>query len=374
MNEIVCKGLDGANPLHMLASLGLFRLLCLHDANAKMAWRMENAWHPAYHTVLDEAAMAQMFADDLVGLGKVSGGPSPEKNRKVREVGAALKKVKDRLKEAKKVVDGEAKQQKLVKEAKASFIAQKLAPITAEKARLENELAEAQAALNDALGEGIAHLGDIIGVAPDIFRRRAEAAVQAWLGPAGNVLLAEALSAQAVDGVGDAGKMIPTPFSFRNDPSGRGLLKDFRNCAAKCSGSMLLGMIKGHPTFSTGIKSLDWDPLDQRAYALQWQAPKEESKSRPRDIAANSLAFVGLGFMTLVPDGNRHAAVAWVDSWEAKGFVWPVWTAPLGLDVIRALLAIGTVPTTGMGIGERFFGECINPTGKRNFFAPARPV
>lgn len=371
MNEIICHGLDGANPLHFLASLGAFRLLCLHDATAKMVWCLDNAWHPVYHTVLDDATLAQQLANDMLELGKVSGGPSPEKNRKVRELGTALKKAMETAKDAKKVADGEAKQQKLAKEAKTAFIAQKLTPITTDIARLENELAEAQSALNDALGEGIAHLGDIIGVTPDIFRRRAKTAVDAWLAPAGNVLLAESLSAQAVDGVTDGGKMRPTPFSFSNGSSGQCLLKDFRNCAALTCAVNVSGTLHGTAPFLADVTGLNWDPASQRSYALQWDDPASGSISNP---ALNAMAFLGLGFMTVVPDGATHTAMGWIHSREEKGFIWAMWIPPLTLDVVRALLAASTMPTLAMGIGEQFFSQCINPTGKRNFFAPARPV
>jgi len=48
MTEIVCTGLDGGNPLHMLASLGLLR--AGHDRHlvTAMSWRFDAQWRPVF--------------------------------------------------------------------------------------------------------------------------------------------------------------------------------------------------------------------------------------------------------------------------------------------------------------------------------------
>jgi hypothetical protein len=371
MNEIIFKGIDGSNPLHMLAGLGVLRLLHLHDADVKMCWFKSDTWHPAYHTASSLESIVLHLAGDLNRLGKTGGGQNQEKNRKVRDLGATLKKTREQLKDERNKALNEAKRQNLKKEEKNSFLGQALADLNSRIVGLEKDLAEAQSNLNDALGEGIAHLGDIIAVSPDIFRRRAISAVDAWLSPDGNKLLAEALSSQAVDAIADGGKVVPTPFSFSNGSSGQCLLKDFRNCAEKCDTNSIIAIVDGVSRPSSDVTGLNWDPASQRSYALQWDDPSTGGSADP---GVNALAFVGLCFMTVVPFGVKLAATGWKDTRDKRGFSWPVWTKPIGLDTVRALLSSGSSLASLAGAGECFFSQCINPTGKRNFFAPSTPL
>lgn len=189
----------------------------------------------------------------------------------------------------------------------------------------------------------------------------------------------DALASQGSDAVLDNGRVQFTPYSFSNGSSGQCLLKDFRGCAALCSDAAVVGTLTGTPCLSEAITGLNWNPADQRAYALQWQDPATGAADDP---AVNALAFVGLSLLAAFPSGSRLAAVSWEEN-KAGGqsFVWPVWSELIGVDEVRALLSLAPCLIGGRsealsarGITSLFMSRRINPTGKRNFFAPARAL
>ena len=87
LHEHLGPGLKGNNPLHFLASLGTFRLLYLHDSEARMKWDLENNPFPIYQTTLDEKNFCGLLAEDFgwnenkfKALKKSSKAEKPKKN------------------------------------------------------------------------------------------------------------------------------------------------------------------------------------------------------------------------------------------------------------------------------------------------------
>ena len=381
MTEIVCPGLDGTNPLHVLAALGVLRLTIPHDAQATLAWRWMGHWTPVIGHVIDawpnDDLAATCIAADIQALA-VTGSVDSALGRRVTDLKSERKKAEESRKKALQV--GKAEMKDLPTDDRRS----RMDALAAEHDRIivgiQQGLDQAQDCLNDALGSGIAHLGTIIGVPPPLFRRKAFQACNGWLQSRSEgtqavdpALLAWALASQASDGVSDRGLVSPTPLSFSNGSSGQCLLKDFRGCATRCTGAAVLGTWQGNPVGDQSITGLNWDPADQRSYALQWDSPES---GRAHDPAVNALAFVGLAELTTMPGSSGLLAVGWQRG-RPESFRWPIWDTPLRSSLIRSLLA-RRIPDDRRddppGVVARYQSERINPTGKRNFFAPARPI
>lgn len=384
--ELVCPGLDGTNPLHVLAALGLLQLGSTNGLALSLHWRHEQTWYPVVTTTsaAPPAAMhATTIAQILIDLACV-GEQDPVQARLARDLNTERKKLleaskKDRAaaKEAAKLLSPEERKQTL------QAFEQRL---NCELEAIDQKITAAQDLVNDALGAGVAHLGDIIGVHPSIFRRKSEQACRAWLdnktlgkGIAAS-LIADAMASQACDSIlDDKGLVQNTPLSFSNGASGQCLLKAFRTLAIDVTPDQVAGTLTGSSTsYLPTATPLNWSPADQRDYALTWASP-EDKNTNPKltDVAANALALLGLSLLTACPSKNRLEALGWKQRDPGQGFTWPLWTTPLSAPVVRSLIA--SVPNRvaereAMGIAAVFRAARINPTGKRNFFAPARPV
>lgn len=89
--------------------------------------------------------------------------------------------------------------------------------------------------------------------------------------------------------------------------------------------------------YARPLPVLQWDNSAARDYALRAGDPSKEKKLGVP--AADWLAFRGLPFAGVAPDGDRIATTGCSGEWKTGAFRWPLWTVPLGRDVIRSLLA-----------------------------------
>ena len=64
MNTLEMKGLDGANPLGMLAALGALRVATLRDPGARMGWRDAARIHPLLATSLSLEELAEATCEE----------------------------------------------------------------------------------------------------------------------------------------------------------------------------------------------------------------------------------------------------------------------------------------------------------------------
>lgn len=392
MKTMICHGLDGGNPLHALAAFGVFRLLALRDQEARMRWLWTGGWRPEFvwkHGEEDDPLelAARWLAEWLRDLGSVETADPQLTQQVVNTLNAKLNKDRKTRKDMAKVAKAKAKRLLLRGREAKEYEKKTLLDIDTSIARQEKILAEAQQRQNDALGQGIAHLGDKIGVQAPIFRRKATMAVSGYL--AGHVselkpcrnepaLTVEALAAQGSDGIREGDSVQYTPFSFSNGAGGQLLLKDFRKCAAACTEEVVCGTLTGQPVVLKTITGLNWNPADQRSYALQWNNPESGVAEDP---AVNALAFVGLSLFPAMPVNGKLWATGWKESARVQKFVWPLWHDLIGIDELRGLLAQGpdlvdedAVARSARGISAMFIAKKINPTGKRNYFAPARTI
>ena len=123
---------------------------------------------------------------------------------------------------------------------------------------------------------------------------------------------------------------------------------------------------------------LNWDPSANRSYALNWDNP--ETIPKRTDVAANALAYVGLGLLTAMPVEGRLKAIGWgpEDEWT-----WPLWAPSIRVNVVRSLLAHAVLMRDRIapgwmaanGIVEVRRSQRIDPSGQgRPYFSPSMVV
>lgn len=387
MTEIICTGLDGKNPLHVLAALGLLQLGSSMGQEVTLHWRLDQSWHPVVNVREQTSTTAPMdatsIAQALRALARV-GERDQSQERLARDLGTSRKQLIERSKKERSAAKEAAKS--LASDERRQSLLEFELRLDRELSEIDRAITAAQDIVNDALGAGVAHLGDIIGVAPSIFRRKAGQACSAWLGKeeigqgVSAALITDAMSSQACDAIVDGkGVVQNTPLSFSNGAGGQCLLKAFRTLASNVTPEQVTGTLTGSAVrYLSGATPLNWDPADQRDYALTWASPEDKQiNPKQTDVAANTLALLGLSLLTACPRGDRLEPLGWKQRGPEQGFTWPLWTSPLSISVVRSLMA--SVPSKSierqaMGIRTVLTAARINPTGKRNFFAPARPT
>lgn len=132
-------------------------------------------------------------------------------------------------------------------------------------------------------------------------------------------------------------------------------------------------------------QSLRWDPLEDNRYALQWRDPSVDPARNQRGtmLGANRLAIEGIPLLTCAPEGKSLRTVGFKGRGRLDTYwTWPVWDAPISLDVCRSLLASASfqdvVPDAlsafkSMGIRCLFRSQRIT-TGRFRNFTPAVAV
>jgi hypothetical protein len=387
MTTLLAHGMDAGNPLHFLASLGLLRLADRLDPGARLGFVAKDlAWRPRVEAGMERTHLLEEMAHWILTLGR-RGAVDPALAASVRGASVRVKKKAEGLKNAARTEKERARKMGLSKAAALDHVARSTAALRAEYENLKRELSQAQEAAALANGLGIAHFGDIIGVDAEIFRRFGEAALGGFHAArrpeapetADPPLLVALLPALACDQVLQGDCVQPTPFSFANGASEQKLLKSFLACAALVTAERLDATVQGHDSRLVEGKglTLNWDPEDLRSYALAWSNP--ESVTKKVDVAANALAYLGLSLLPAMPTPRGLGAVGWNDK---RGWTWPIWQAALPVDVVMSLLAASALQEeipdrrrlARRGVVEVRRSEILNPTGKRNFFAPSQAI
>lgn len=371
MTQLELIGLDGTNPLHVLATYGA---LLLSDDEApgepRLGWVQAG---PGYHPCLDVPMSAREWVESIssaliaVGREATSAEELSPMKRRLSSLKSDQKKRVDAFKAARTKFRKAKPEDKSERERDISEIR------TALDAGQE-DIEAAQRELAAALGFGLAHLGDIIGVAPDIYRLHADRALTPGAAP----YLARQLAALGSDGCLDlSGQLTPTPLSFGNGASGQCLLKDFRALSQRCDADAAQSaLLDGLPKLD-GRTSLNWSPSDLRAYAHRYGDPANDKTGV--DPVTNALAYIGLGLLPVAPRAAGPEAVAFP---ARRGLIWPIWTPMIGARVLADLLAEASSWTAernhhdfeARGIIATFFSARVNPSGKRNYLSPARPA
>lgn len=126
-------------------------------------------------------------------------------------------------------------------------------------------------------------------------------------------------------------------------------------------------------------KSMRWDPLDDRRYALRAFDPGNTNKGPIQTMwGANRLAIEALSFFPVVFDGREMATASSSRQNGQLTVTWPVWEPSLSVEAIKSLLThqefILTNPRknilAALGVTEVFRSRRVN-NGKFRNFSPA---
>ena len=382
MNNIACTGLDGSIPLHFLASLGALRIIQRTDTMVKMKWDLlDGIYSPVYISMLKDIDKLSLICSNW--LMTLAGEISSSKKKNI------IKELFGKKKEAKTTAKEEAKEKALKGKAASEYIKNRIVHITNELVAHQNELDQIKQNSAITMGDGIAHLGDYLKeVSVKDFRDLSERQCNKYIlfkkgitdkpSKEDSYFIVSQLSALASDAIEDIdGNIIPTPFSFSNNCSGKRLLKDFRSCAERSTKEKVLASLLGSKDAwvkEPGVSSLSWSPSDIRDYALRWGDPGTDKEAV--DVATNALAYLGLACMTVVPIKNSISTIGWKDGKKNQGFRWYLWKHAVDVETIKSLLhtsaTIEELNTRGVEI--IYFSEAYNPNGKRNYFSPSQKM
>lgn len=123
-----------------------------------------------------------------------------------------------------------------------------------------------------------------------------------------------------------------------------------------------------------GPKDTRWRAASERSRALLHFDPGKERSSTVGGAAW--LAFQALPLFPVVPLGRRAVTTGFTGRGKSEQFTWPVWSVPLSVDEVRALLGLAELAGTGAkerrrrGIALVLRAEVSrNPQGYGNFSA-----
>lgn len=132
--------------------------------------------------------------------------------------------------------------------------------------------------------------------------------------------------------------------------------------------------------YSDSKPSLRWDPLDDRRYALRWEAPSGDPVRTMR--GANRLAVEALPLFPTAPR-DRHLHTTGFSQRRGEGllFSWPIWEGTLSIEIVRSLLSLPELQKPlpdrkillALGVVEIYRSQRITRDKFRNF-TPAVPV
>ncbi len=280
LHQHLCPGLKGNNPLHFLASLGTFRLLCLHDSNARMGWNLEGSPFPVYQTALDEENFCKLLAEDFGWREK----------------------------------EEETERLKLI---------EKLFPSTIHTGHTGKDLETEIKRLPQEFRELAKEMLSLFFDEPGILSIQQEILVSL---ANENILRKDKKH---------RGKVEETPLCFSNGSSKQYLLGHFRKKIARhvTPEKVLQHFIKNCPEFIDEMR-LNWDPEDLRDHALSWQKP--ENAPKKTNVIANAFAFIGLSFYPVVLQKSNMEIPCY--SRKKDLFFIPLWEPFCTVDVIQGLL------------------------------------
>lgn len=168
------------------------------------------------------------------------------------------------------------------------------------------------------------------------------------------------------------------------DSAGQGFLVYAREIRKRVDLEHILRTLFRDWDYRDDSYSLRWDPIEDQRYALRWRDP---SKSNLSDgfgtmLAANSLAVEALPLFPTLLVGRKSRTTGFQELPQRRvHFVWPIWSAPVGVDTIRSLIALPDLHNAQpqprslaqKGIEEIFASQRIQQNQYYCNFLPAQP-
>ena len=317
-------GLDGANPLGFLATLGVLVTLDRSgERHARIAWIRRQTWVPVLDQVkaASEEDLSKIVADGLRGR-----AVSEEAERRLEKVRKAMDATKTELKKKRDDIRRRpltAAERREARDRELRPLEEKLAALREQYARV---LLEAAPRVELALGKRIK---DATG---EHYRQLAQGLLET--ADVANRDELDQLAALGSDGCLRNGQLLPTSFEFTRGSGHQLFLEDVRKLLHKVTPQRVHECLFEPWAYRDEGLSLRWDPIEDRRYALLDRDPSEEGS---RTVwMANLLAYRGLALLPSAPTSHGLATAGWEPSQET--FTWPLWNAPLGIAAVKSAL------------------------------------
>lgn len=363
------SGLDGTNPLGLLAALGaLSTLEAATQCSARLRWVRSHTWVAVLEgsPYLEEKEVSSVLAAALSGK-KVT-GDALEGQRKARGAWqAASRTMKKRRDELKKSRLGRAEREL------------ELRPLEEEERirrglflqSLQDSVPRVELALGRRIGEGTVNH----------YRELANRLLQAgghWCRHDLDHLAA--LGSDAC--LDEKGHLQPTPFEFTRGSGHQFFLEDVCKLHGEVTSEGVQEVLFRPWVYRDEGYSLRWDPNEDRRYALVAQDPSDEGA---RTVwMANLLAYRSLALFPTVPL-PKLTTVGWNLQHSPPSLSWPIWQFPATADMVRTLLQLpeitvqhpdeGVLGARGVIAVYRTHRITVGTGGKAKVnFSPARQV
>ena len=129
-------------------------------------------------------------------------------------------------------------------------------------------------------------------------------------------------------------------------------LKSVREILKEVSRDDVLVGLQGPWKYESKVKSLMWDVVDDRVYALRADDPSSTSGSDPKrtNPGPEALAVLGLTLHPVFGSRGRTLTQGWSGSWMTRSYAWPIWRKPASPYAVKSLLThASTDGPTDMG-------------------------
>jgi CRISPR-associated endonuclease/helicase Cas3 len=368
-DSLLLTGLDGVNPLGLLAALGtLVTLTEAGETSVRLGWENDGAWHPILVGLRtrDTTKLCAVLAVALRGREVL---PPAEADR-----AAAQKDFETTKTQLKKALDAFRKRG-LRGAARAEAHAAEIEPI---RRAFDVTRATLLGKLSAAVPRPELAIGNKIDLTGDEFRAKAKQFLRARNAESDSA--AALLASFAVEGASEE-RVVRTDFDFV-DSSGRlAFLETVRQLISLVTPARLEATLFRSWRRQDERWSLRWDPVEDRRYALLDRDPTASNNKSRSEWMANLLGYRALSIFPCAATSSAAATAAWSRHHGETSFTWPLWHYPLSLDVIRSLVAhvelLRENPDLAilraMGVAAAFRSRRI-ANGDYVNFSPARSV
>jgi len=356
MNAFICTGLDGTNPLHVLATMGAF--CTLHHAGfaPRLSWTKRTQWHPVLHVDADEPTMIGTLV--AVFVDSATAGQRSVSDQALHEARLAAQteqcaKVEYEAFADPKTLDKASKALRKAAKERFETTKQHAKALKAAAERLQSTVDVTAGEIlrtNHPIVAKAQHMADVTsnGLTAASLRDVIQAGQQPYLC---------GLAADLERTENKKTTIARSHLSFSNNNSGKELFKDFVGVAKFANPERLRDAIFGPGEIIDPITGLGWDPASQRSYALQFTDPQKQVECQ---TMLHALAFLGVEAFPVVPHRRDRATVgvayrggsddapdeedAETESEAPKAkrqefLSWPLWNPPLSHPVVLSLLA-----------------------------------
>lgn len=183
----------------------------------------------------------------------------------------------------------------------------------------------------------------------------------------------------------DKGNFLDTSLRMMRsgDASGQGLPAYALTIRRTVDEDALRRTLFGNWDYQDDSPIMRWDPVEDQRYALVWNAPQDTAKKQVKFmLGANALALEAMVFFPVMPGRTSASTTGFYRPGKQEYFIWPIWTHPVSLDVVRSLLSLRALrqypPDRGAlalrGIAEIYRSQRIASSKYYKNFTPAEPV